>query len=312
MKPRYDQGPELSLAGQPYPRRDLLRRFSYSTIHTFEATRGCIHQCDFCVVPVAWGTRPYQKPVEEVVQDIRQLGSKRVFFLDLNLIADTRYATSLFEALIPLRVKWFGLATILLADDEELLALAVRSGCRGLLIGFESLSKGNLRSSGKGFNDARRFREIVDRFHSYKISLMGCFVFGMDYDTPDVFAETARFVVEAKIDLPRFAILTPFPGTPLFDRLKAKDRILTEDWSLYDGQHVVFQPANMSVEQLYEGTEMAWKHAYSYPSILRRLAGSRREPLIVIAANLGYRFYANHLHNYYNCDWIMARQPVAA
>jgi radical SAM superfamily enzyme YgiQ (UPF0313 family) len=302
MEPRYDQDPDLSLAGQPFPRRDLLRHFSYSTRHTFEATRGCIHQCDFCVVPVAWGTRPYRKPVEEVVQDIRQLGSKRVFFLDLNLIADTRYAASLFEALIPLRVKWFGLVTILLADDEEILSLAVRSGCRGLLIGFESLSKRNLRSSSKGFNDARRFREIVDRFHSYSISLMGCFVFGMDHDTPDVFAETARFAVEAKIDLPRFAILTPFPGTPLFHRLKAEDRILTKDWSLYDGQHVVFQPASMSVEQLYRGTEMAWKYAYSYSSILRRLAGSGREPLIAIAANIGYRFYAHNLQRFYTCD----------
>jgi len=302
MKPRYDQGPELSLAGQPFPRRDLLRCFSYSTIHTFEATRGCIHQCEFCIVPVAWGSRPYQKPVEEVAQDIRQVGSKRVIFLDLNLIADTRYAADLFEALIPLRVKWFGLATALLADREELLSLAARSGCRGLLVGFESLSRRSLRLSRKGFSESRRYKEIIEKFHSYDISLMGCFVFGMDHDTPDVFLETARFVVETKIDLPRFAILTPFPGTPLFDRLKAEGRILTEDWGLYDGQHVVFRPANMSVKQLYEGTEMAWKYAYSYSSIWKRLAGLRREPLIAMAANLGYRFYANNLHKFYTCD----------
>jgi len=302
MKRRYEQDPELSLAGRPFPRRDLLRRFSYSTCHTFEATRGCVHQCEFCVVPIAWGSRPYQKPVEEVVQDIRQFGSKRVFFIDLNLIADVHYAANLFEALIPLQVKWFGLTTILLADDEGLLSLAVRSGCRGLLIGFESLSGTNLRSSSKGFNDSKRFLEVIDRFHDRGISLMGCFVFGLDHDTPDVFAETARFAVEAKIDLPRFAIVTPFPGTPLFDLLKAEGRILTEDWGLYDGQHVVFQPANMSVERLYEGTETAWKHAYSYPSIWRRLAGSHREPLIAIAANLGYRFYAHNLQRFYTCD----------
>ena len=302
MKPRYNQEPGLSLVGQPFARRDLLRRFSYSTIHTFEATRGCIHQCEFCVVPVAWGTRPYQKPVEEVIEDIRQLGSKRVFFVDLNLIADTDYAADLFEALIPLRVKWFGLATVLLADREELLSLAAMSGCRGLLVGFESLSTKSLRSSKKGFGDSRRYGDIIDKFHSYDIALMGCFVFGMDHDTPDVFVDTTRFVVEAKIDLPRFAILTPFPGTPLFDRLKAEGRILTEDWSLYDGQHVVFRPANMTVKQLYEGTEIAWKYAYSFQSIWRRLAGSRREPLIVIAANMGYRFYAHNLQKFYTCD----------
>jgi len=310
MKPRYDQAPDFSLAGQPFPQRDLLRRFSYSTTHTFEATRACIHNCDFCVVPIAWGTQPYLKPVEEVIQDIRQQKAKRAVFVDLNLIADPDHAASLFEALIPLRVKWFGLVTALLADNEELLSLAVRSGCTGLLVGFESLSKKSLRSSGKGFNDSQRFKEIVDKFHGYRVTLMGCFVFGLDDDTPDIFEETARFVVEAKIDLPRFAILTPFPGTPLFARLKAEGRILTQDWSLYYGQHVVFQPATMSVEQLYDGTEMAWKHAYCYPSIARRLAGSRRQPLISLAANLGYRFYADHLHDYYNCDWTVAVKPV--
>lgn len=312
MKPRYDQGPDFSLAGQPFPRRDLLRRFSYSTINTFEATRACVHSCDFCVVPVAWGTRPYLKPVEEVIQDVRQQRAKRAVFVDLNLIADRDHAASLFRALIPLRIKWFGLATALLADDEELLSLAVRSGCTGLLVGFESLSGKSLRSSGKGFNDSQRFKEFVDKFHEYRVTLMGCFVFGLDDDPPDIFEKTARFVVEAKIDLPRFAVLTPFPGTRLFARLKAEGRILTQDWSLYDGQHVVFQPANMSVQQLYDGTRMAWRHAYSYPSMLRRLAGSRRQPFISLAANLGYRFYANHLHDYYNCDWAMAVEPAAA
>jgi radical SAM superfamily enzyme YgiQ (UPF0313 family) len=304
MQPRYDQAPDLSLAELPRPRRDLLRRGSYSTIHTFEATRGCVHHCDFCVVPVAWGTRPYQKPVQEIVQDIQQLGSKRIVFLDLNLIADVHYATNLFEALIPLSIKWYGLATTQLAYNAPLLSLAARSGCRGLLIGFESVSRENLRSSHKAFNDPGRYKEAIEVFHRHNISLMGCFVFGMDDDTPDVFMQTARFCIEARIDLPRFAILTPFPGTPLFERLNAEGRILTEDWGLYDGQHVVFEPLNMSVEQLYKGTENAWKHAYSFPSIWRRLAGSRRDPLIALAANTGYRFYANHLRDHYNCDWV--------
>ncbi len=302
MRPRYTQAPDLSLAGLPRPRRDLLRRFSYSTIHTFEATRACVHHCDFCVVPVAWGTRPYQKPVEEVVQDIRQLGSKRVVFLDLNLIADIEYARTLFEALIPLKVSWFGLATTHLAYDRDLLSLVTRSGCHGLLIGFESMSQRNLRSSHKGFNDPAQYREAVEIFHRHGIALMGCFVFGMDDDTPDVFMQTARFVLEARIDLPRFAILTPFPGTPLFERLKAEGRILTQDWGLYDGQHVVFQPARMSVRQLYDGTEQTWKQVYSLPSIWRRLAGSRRAPLIALATNIGYRFYAHRLQRFYTCS----------
>ena len=127
-------------------------------------------------------------------------------------------------------------------------------------------------------------------------------VFGLDDDTPDVFLKTARFVVEEGIDLPRFAILTPFPGTPLFRQLKDEGRILTEDWSLYDGQHVVFQPLKMSVEQLVQGTAAAWEYTYRYASIWRRLAGSRREPLRALAANLGYRYYARHLNQFYTCS----------
>ena len=109
MLPRYVQAPDLSLAGRPFPRRDLLRGQPYLTHDTFEATRGCIHHCDFCVVPSAWGTTPYLKPVDEVVEDIRQTvrarWPRKIMFLDLNLIADKEYAARLFEALIPLRVQ---------------------------------------------------------------------------------------------------------------------------------------------------------------------------------------------------------------
>lgn len=302
MKARYDQNSDFSLANQPHARRDLVKRFSYSTIHTFEATRGCIHSCDFCVVPPAWGSKPYQKPVEEVVDDIRQMRSKRLIFLDLNLISDPDYARSLFEALIPLKVSWFGLSTILLAYEPELLSLVARSGCRGLLIGFESLSRKNLHAFRKGFNDPDRYREVMGIFHRHKISIMGCFVFGMDGDERDIFAKTVQFVVDAKIDLPRFAILTPFPRTQLYQRLEAEGRILTSDWSLYDGQHVVFQPAHMSPEELANGTAVAWRSTYRLSNIWRRLAGTNRDPLISIAANFGYRFYANNLEKFYSCD----------
>jgi radical SAM superfamily enzyme YgiQ (UPF0313 family) len=305
MRRRYDQRPGLSLAGMPFPRRDLLPRGSFITDDVFEATRGCIHKCDFCVVPAAWGQKPFQKPVEEVVADIRQKKARKLIFVDLNLVADRDYAARLFEALIPLKVQWYGLATVLLADDAHLLALAQRSGCRGILIGLESISRENLRDSKKGFNSPERYREVVERLHRHGIALQGCFVFGLDHDTPEVFLETARFAVEARIDLPRFAVVTPFPGTALYHRLESEGRILTRDWELYDGQHVVFQPARMTVEQLQRGIETAWKHAYSFPSIVKRLAASPSPLPVRIGTNLGYRFYAHNLQRFYNCDWIL-------
>lgn len=310
IRPRYDQAPDLDLGGRPFPRRELLPRERFLTNDVFEATRGCVHSCDFCVVPTAWGRKPYQKPVADVIADIRQHGARKLIFVDLNLVAHRGYAVELFTALIPLRLQWYGLATVLLADDPELLDLCARSGCRGLLMGLESISAENLRSNHKGFNSPEHYARVVERLHAHGIALQGCFVFGLDGDGPEVFRETAEFAVAARIDLPRFAVVTPFPNTPLFRRLEAEGRILTRDWELYDAQHVVFQPARMSVQELQEGTEAAWKHAYSLRSIVRRLRHSPAPWPVRLGTNLGYRFYAHNLSRYYNCDWILGHTPA--
>lgn len=307
LRPRYEQA-DLDLSGLPLPRRDLLKPGAYITTNVFEATRGCRHSCEFCVVPAAWGRKPFQKPVEDVVRDIQSTGARKAIFVDLNLIADGAYARRLFEALIPLNIRWFGLATILLQHDTDLLELMARSGCSGLLVGLESINQGGLDGIRKRFNQTQDFDGFVSLLHRYRITLMGTFVFGLDEDTPEVFEETARFAIDANIDLPRFAILTPFPGTGLYKRLNEQDRILTRDWSLYDGQHVVFQPASMTVQELAKGHEQAWKKVYSVRSICKRLAGSRLQLPVNITANIGYRFYARNLHSHYNCDWIIGQQ----
>jgi radical SAM superfamily enzyme YgiQ (UPF0313 family) len=312
MRARYDQRPDLSLADLPPVRRDLIPPDRYLTTHVFEATRACIHACDFCVVPFAWGRKPLHRPVQEVIEEIRRTGARKAIFVDLNIIADKEYAAHLFEALIPLGVEWYGLSTTLLADDLPLFDLCARSGCRGLLMGLETMTQENLREFHKGFNSPRRYRDLVAACHRRRIALQGAFVFGLDHDTPEIFLETARFAVEAGIDLPRFAILTPFPGTALHRRLEAEGRILTRNWELYDAQHVVFQPARMSVEELQRGTRRAWQYAYSYRSIARRLRMSPAPIPIFLGANLGYRFYARNLQRYYTCDWPVGRERLVA
>jgi radical SAM superfamily enzyme YgiQ (UPF0313 family) len=312
LEPRYDQSSTLDLANRPFPRRELLPSRRYMTSNVFEATRGCIHNCDFCVVPTAWGRKPYQKPVADVLADITRHGARKLIFVDLNLIADRAYALQLFQALTPLSLQWYGLATVLLADDPELLEWAARSGCRGLLMGLESISRDNLRASHKSFNSPEAYARVVQRLHDHGIALQGCFVFGLDGDEPDVFLKTARFAVDTRIDLPRFAVVTPFPSTGLYKRLDAEGRILTRNWELYDGQHVVFQPKRMSVRELQEGTEAAWKHAYSLRSIAARIRHSPAPWGVRLATNLGYRFYANHLNRFYNCDWIIGRTAEPA
>ncbi|HTL28972.1 MAG TPA: radical SAM protein [Tepidisphaeraceae bacterium] len=309
LNPRYDQAPGLDLAGRPFAKRDLLPANRFLTDNVFEATRGCVHDCDFCVVPSAWGRKPLQRPTDEVVAELSEHLAKRrsrkLIFVDLNLIADRVYATELFSALVPLKVKWYGLATTLIGRDDALLALAARSGCQGLLIGFESISPDNLKLSRKGFNHPDDYAALVAKLHAHGIAVQGCFTFGMDEDDAGIFERTARFAIDAKIDLPRFAVVTPFPGTPLHRRLETENRILTRDWSLYDGQHVVFRPKRMTVEQLQLGTERAWKLAYGWRAITTRLRHSPAPLHVRMITNLGYRFYARNLHRFYNCDWII-------
>lgn len=311
MQRRYNQAPDLSLEHLPFPRRDLFRRGEFLTQSVFEATRSCAHDCEFCVAPSAWGRRQYQKPIDYVIEDIRREGGKKIIFVDLNLISDTKYAARLFEALIPLNVHWYGLSTVLIAHDRPLMQLMARSGCKGLLLGLETISPDNLHDTNKRFNSPEQYQALIHELHALGIAVQGCFVFGLEHDTTEVFERTARFVVDAAIDLPRFAVVTPFPGTPMFRKLEAEGRILTRDWERYDGQHVVFQPRNMSVAELEAGHEWAWKYVYRYSSIARRLAGSRIQLPLALMSNLGYRFYAHRLHRFYTCDWPIVRRQAA-
>lgn len=312
LKSTYRQAPDFSLERpeMPFARRDLFDARHFLTQAVFEATRSCAHDCEFCVAPAAWGRKQFQKPVAWVIADIRQFGQKQLIFVDLNLISDRAYARELFTRLVPLNVQWFGLSTVLLAHDRELMELAARSGCKGLLLGLETVTPESLADARKRFNRSVEFKTFVADLHRLGISIQGCFVFGLDHDTTDVFDATVEFSLDAGIDLPRFAVLTPFPGTPLHHRLDGEGRILTKDWELYDGQHVVFQPRAMSVRDLAEGHERAWKKVYRWSSIARRLWAARNFKPLAIGANVGYRFYAHHLHRFYNCDWpLLAAAP---
>lgn len=276
----------------PTPRRDLLPRGVYLGVPTVLTSRGCSNACSFCSIPRIWQGQRRPRPVDEVVEEIRALRSRRILFLDPNLMADRDHARALFEALIPLRVRWGGLATIDLAEDRELLDLAARSGAIGILVGFESVRSDNLGACGKPVRDVSRYREAVRALHGRGIGVLGCFVFGFDGDDADVFNQTLAFIDDVGIDLPRFAVLTPFPGTPLFTRMRRDGRILCEDWSRYDTERVVFQPAHMTPEALQEGLARTWRAAYSGRRVLGRAARAGRWWPLALASNLGFRHYA--------------------
>ena len=295
LKPRY-QAPTGRTLAVPIARRDLLKKTRYATINSIEATRGCPHKCDFCVVPTAWSNTYAHRPIEEVVTELSTFEGKKAIFIDLSPTEDVHYAKALYRAMIPLRFRWVGLSTTRIAEDEELLELAARSGCKGLLIGFESISQDTLNQTHKHFHAAPRYGEVIKKLHDHGIGIQGCFVFGFDNDEESVFERTVEFVDRTKIDLPRYAVATPFPNTGLFRRLEAEGRLLHKNWTLYDVEHVVHQPRQMSPERLQEGLEWAWQQSYRLGSIGRRITGAPWSLLpLWVSLNLGYRYYARHL-----------------
>lgn len=297
LQSRYHRPTGRSLAGVPPARRDLLQKKRYATVNSIEATRGCPHKCDFCVVPTAWKNTYAHRPIEEVIAELRSFEKKHALFIDLSPMEDVNYAKALYKAMIPLGMRWVGLSTTRIAEDDELLKLAAKSGCKGLLLGFESISQNTLNETNKGFHAAQRYGEFVKKLHDHGIGIQGCFVFGFDSDDESVFERTAEFVDRTKIDLPRFAVLTPFPGTPLFRRLESQGRLLHRNWSLYDVEHVVFQPKNMTAERLQDGLEWTWKQSYRLGSLARRVTGAPWSIMpLWVSLNLGYRYYAKHLH----------------
>lgn len=296
LQPRYFTPTGRSLANVPHARRDLLDRKKYSTVNSIEATRGCPYQCDFCAVPAAWPKTYAHRPVDQVVAELATFADRKALFIDLSPVEDVAYAKALYRAMIPLRMRWVGLATARIAEDDELLKLAAQSGCKGLLIGFESVSQTTLNQMHKQFHSAAKYAEVVRKLHDHGIGIQGCFVFGFDNDDESVFERTVEFVDRARIDLPRYAVMTPFPGTAAYRRLESEGRLLHKNWSLYDVEHVVFEPKQMSAERLQDGLHWAWAQSYSWGSLGRRVTGAPPSILpLWVSLNFGYRYYAKHL-----------------
>jgi len=298
LQPRYQQGQDFTLEGRPLPRRDLLKRRGYITTRTLEAVRGCSFPCTFCAWPAAFGRKVYLRPVREVTAEIEAMGGTLLTFPDINLLADRAYALELFRALVPLKKRWLGLATSSVGLDDEMLTLLERSGCQGLLIGFESITQGSQAFVNKGVNKVAEYADLMSRLHNHGILVQGCFAFGGDDEDPSVFDRTIEMVTRTRIDLPRYSILTPFPRTKLYADLEAQGRIFERDWAMYDVEHCVFRPLHMTIEELEAGITRAWEATYSPGGIARRLWPFNRRPWLGLPLNLGYKTYADRYRRF--------------
>jgi radical SAM superfamily enzyme YgiQ (UPF0313 family) len=290
LKPLYQASVPPFLKATPPLRHDLLDRSRYLIPNVVQAIRGCPFDCSFCSVSVFSGKTFRHRPIPEVLRDISSLPNNFFLFVDDNLIGSHAYGKELLQALIPLRRKWVSQASLTVARDEGLLDLAREAGCIGLLIGFESLSQEILRVIGKRANRVEEYKDLIRRIRLRGIGIQGSFVFGFDEDDPSVFAQTAEFVEETRLDAANFCRLTPFPGTRLFRQLEAEGRILHRQWEYYDREHVVFRPQRMSPEELDEGTFWAYEKTYSLTSVAQRMLPNWRYLIFYFAVNLGYLY----------------------
>jgi len=269
LKPFYRQEKPVDPRLIPLIRREIGLNF----LHTNEvqATRGCPYRCDFCCMQNVEGYTFRKRPIENVIEEIKGIKSKSVFFDDSSLTIDVEFTKELFGEMKSLN-KYFQCHGNIntLAEDDELLKLSKEAGCLTWYIGFESISQESLNSVHKNTNKVEKYESAVKKIRKYGLSIRGMFVFGFDYDKKNIFNETLKKVKNWRLDVAYFMILTPFPGTPLYNRLDEEGRILTKDWSQYTESNVLFEPKNMTKEELYEGVRSMVENYYSFSNVARR------------------------------------------
>jgi radical SAM superfamily enzyme YgiQ (UPF0313 family) len=278
LKTQYRADGFADLKTAPVPVRTLLKKDKYLS-DIVQTAKGCPFHCEFCSVHAFDGQKIRTRTVEQVIREIEEIkgsGAKykkksSIFFADDNIIANRKFSRELFRALKPYDINWMCQASINISREPELLELMRESGCGAIFIGFESLSQEALSGMQKGINQRYDYLEAIRTIQSYGILVHSSFILGSDSDSKASFDELIEFIQESHLLMPLINILTPFPGTRLFERLEEEGRIFHKDWRKYDTKYVVFSPSKMSPEELLEGYRKVVREVYSFESILKKL-----------------------------------------
>lgn len=258
-----------TLENLPPIRRDLIKREKYLVPNSIVVTRGCPYHCTFCYKDAFFqgGKSFYTQKVDAALAEIERLPGKHLYFLDDHLLGDPRFARALFDGMRGMGRLFQGASTVNAILKGDLIERAAEAGLRSVFIGFESLGNESLTFSNKQQNLGRDYDAAIRRLDSLGIKINGSFVFGLDGDTPDVFARTVDWAVSRGITTSTFHIATPYPGTEYYRQIQAAGRLQTSDWDLYDTRHVVFEPKGMSRAQLQAGYEWAYREFYTWGNI---------------------------------------------
>jgi radical SAM superfamily enzyme YgiQ (UPF0313 family) len=278
-----------SAALVPTARRVPMNHGAYLVPNTIVTSRGCPHACDFCYKSGFWGPRYYEaRPIDDVRAELDTFDGRFAFVLDDNFLANRSHARRVFELLRERGMVWQAAGSLDIAREPGFLGEAYAAGCRSLFVGFESISRESLRSANKRVNASADYAEAIRRFHDAGLMINGSFVFGFDADDAAVFDRTVAFAIEHKIETATFHIMTPYPGTPVFERLESAGRLLHRDWSRYDTRHAVYRPARMTPDELEAGYRRAYRDFYRFGSIVQRARGLPA-PLKRIGYNVAWK-----------------------
>jgi len=268
--------PEADLDHLPLWRPELMREKVYRDYYfqfPLYVTRGCPFRCEYCCITRFHEATYRKRPIGEVLRDvdaIRSRGSRNILFMDDNPVADRRYAKELFGALAPKEMRWCSQCTIQIAEDEELLDLAAKSGCFLLSIGFETIKQSNLDGINKPWASAREYARLIRLLRHRGIQIVALIMIGLDDDDPADFDRTLEFLIRHKVPLAKFHLPIPYPGTPFYDRMEKEGRILTKDWNRYHYGSAVIRPKRMTPEMAEQKFWATYHDFFSMRSILRR------------------------------------------
>ncbi|MHB9095882.1 MAG: B12-binding domain-containing radical SAM protein [Eubacteriales bacterium] len=294
LKPRYYNTNPTDLANTPIPKWELIDQSKYLYTNIVVASRGCPFSCEFCYNSCDYIHHKFRnRPIQSVVEEINNLGTKQVMFIDDNFIGNVSWTKELIRAIRPLGLKWHAAVSVNIGAHLDLLDQMRDSGCQSLFIGFETINKHSIHSVNKYQNNIDTYEKVIRDIHSRGIMVNASLVFGFDHDYPNVFQDTIDWLVMNKIETMTAHILTPYPGTKIYQKLTQDGRIIDFDPTHYNTSHVVFSPKNMSKEQLYQGYLWIYNEFYSLRNILKRIPDDPKQKIPYLLFNLVYRKFGH-------------------
>lgn len=280
------------LAKIPLPRFDIINKNDYLYTNISFTSRGCPFQCQFCYNSARYVHNKFRnRPIKTVIEEVKALNNKHIMFLDDNFIGNINWTKEFLKELKPLKLKWNVACSTNIVNHPDLLDQMQECGCRSLFIGFETINQYTNLSANKAHNNVLLYEKLISELHKRDIMVNASIVFGFDNDTKDVFKNTLEWLIKNKVETVTAHILTPYPGTKLFDKLDQEGRIFDKDWSHYNTSQVVFAPLNMTKEELFNGYLWLYDEFYTYRNIFKRLPLTKGRFFSFLLFNLIYRKY---------------------